>query len=403
MRRSIASAAVLLASIAAAAALRIAFPFAFVRVLSRQIDYYVSLLILFLLFDAPAPTLLLQWCAGMAASDLSARLFDLLIVLCGHHPSETISLFAVPSEARDLVIRFVFQWSVILLCRYLFGRRKLEFFDSRTERSIVILSFIAALSLGLLNGVTREYMGDSTPLYTVILLLFILLSSLILFLRTGILTQGQYRQEIDFLEQLLREEKKQFEAAKQNVDVINMKVHDLKHRLDSIDDRLTGEEIASLRDAVGIYDNSINTGSEALNVLLYEKQLICEKEGIRISCMADGHALDFMRPAHLYALFNNAIENAIEAVQKLSVPEKKLIDITVERTDLYAQINVSNYFEPSASAPDAVFSTKADAARHGYGMKSMRYILSQYRGTLSYQAEKDMFHLTMRIPFPPKR
>ncbi len=403
VRRAFCAAAVLFASIAAASALRIAFPYPFCRILSRQIDYYVSLLILFLLFDASSPMLLLQWCAGMAASDLSARLFDFLIVLSGHHPSETISLFSVPSDVRDLLIRYGFQWGLILLCWYLFGRRKLQFYDRRTEHAITLLSFIAALSLGILNGITREYMGDSIPLYTVILILFVLLSSLILFLRTGILTQGQYRQEIDLLEELLREEKKQYESAKQNVDVINMKVHDLKHRLNSIDERLTREEIESLRDAVGIYDNSINTGSEALNVLLYEKQLVCEKDGIHISCLADGHALDFMRPSHLYALFNNAIGNAIEAVQKLSVPEKKLIDITVERLDGNVLINLSNYFEPSSLAPEAMSSSKADASHHGYGIKSMRYILSQYHGSLSFQTEKDMFHLIMTIPLPAKR
>ncbi|MBO7364725.1 MAG: GHKL domain-containing protein, partial [Lachnospiraceae bacterium] len=41
-----------------------------------------------------------------------------------------------------------------------------------------------------------------------------------------------------------------------------------------------------------------------------------------------------------------------------------------------------------------------DRNRHGYGLKSMRYIVKQYHGTLTLETEDDMFTLTAVIPVP---
>ena len=45
--------------------------------------------------------------------------------------------------------------------------------------------------------------------------------------------------------------------------------------------------------------------------------------------------------------------------------------------------------------------TKADVARHGFGIKSIQYIAQQYGGTVEATMQEDMFFL--RIFFPTQK
>ena len=151
-----------------------------------------------------------------------------------------------------------------------------------------------------------------------------------------------------------------------------------------------------------IYDSNIRTGNEALDVVLYIHQLTCRKEGVILTCLADGEALSFMRTRHVYALFNNAIGNALEAVRKVSDPERRVIGLTVEREGGSVEIEVTNYYEGEVrtDGSGAARTTKADSGRHGFGTMSMRYIAEQYRGSLTLEARRGIYTLHVSIPIP---
>lgn len=187
------------------------------------------------------------------------------------------------------------------------------------------------------------------------------------------------------------------------MEAMNRKVHDLKKHLNAIEDKLTEEEIRSLREAVAVYDSNIKTGNTVLDTVLYENQLFCEKNGIRLSCLADGSLLSFLSPTHLYSLFSNAISNAMEALLEVEDKERRLIDISVHPESDGTAIEISNYFSgPLIMKNGTPVSTKKDPNKHGYGIASMRYIVSEYGGTLEFTAtEEDIFLL--RILFPAER
>ena len=52
-------------------------------------------------------------------------------------------------------------------------------------------------------------------------------------------------------------------------------------------------------------------------MVLCEKAMTCQKNGISFSCMADGTGLGFLTPVQTYSLFGNIIDNAVEAVSPL--------------------------------------------------------------------------------------
>lgn len=79
------------------------------------------------------------------------------------------------------------------------------------------------------------------------------------------------------------------------------------------------------------YEAQNKTGNEVLDTILTSKSLYCQQHGITLTCVADGAALDFMDTMDLCSLFGNALDNAIESVEKLPDSEQRLIHLVVAR------------------------------------------------------------------------
>lgn len=110
-----------------------------------------------------------------------------------------------------------------------------------------------------------------------------------------------------------------------------------------------------------------------------------------------------MRTTHIYALFNNAISNALEAVRQVENPDKRIIDITLAQENNEIGIVVTNYFEGSRQIVNGLpATTKEDRNHHGFGIMSMKYIAELYHGTISTTAENEIFTLQIHIPNPVK-
>ena len=127
-----------------------------------------------------------------------------------------------------------------------------------------------------------------------------------------------------------------------------MKCHDMRHQIREIgrSKSLNSEVIDEMEKSITLYDTMVKTGTEALDVILSEKSLLCYRKGIVLTCVADGGRLDFMSATDLYSLFGNALDNAIAAVKGL--PEEMRV-ISVVDTGKGDFVNLS-YFIPMAYA-----------------------------------------------------
>lgn len=96
--------------------------------------------------------------------------------------------------------------------------------------------------------------------------------------------------------------------------------------------------------------------------------LLAEREHITMSVVADGHALDFMAEADIYALFGNILENAVEASLKISDPELRSIALVIKKTCGVVSIHQENYCSETIVFKDGLPQTsKANANAHGLG------------------------------------
>lgn len=350
--------------------------------------------------------MLLAFCSGMAAYQFTNKLYPLLQNLRGINDRETLALLH-PGDASisnlDWTLFFGFHLLSIVVLALLFTPKNRLVHNRRTTRNVIILSIATITLVNILICISRVYEGESPMLNIVTKILYVGFSFTILAICAGIFSQSEQEKQIGVLHQLWRQDRAQFESVKANMDVINMKCHDLKHILDRIEDKLTGEEAASLREAIQFYDANIKTGNEVLDVVLCEKAMTCQKSGISFSCMADGEKLDFLTPVQTYTLFGNIIDNAVEAVKPLPLEERVISLSCWEEKDSLV-VEESNYFSGRLELDHGLPATsKGDSSRHGFGTKSIQYIAAQYGGTMDIKVVDNMFFLTVRFPLGRNR
>lgn len=211
--------------------------------------------------------------------------------------------------------------------------------------------------------------------------------------------QGKLESELKFTERLWEEKRKQYDITKENIDLVNQKCHDLKHQIRKIGKKsMSPEAVGEIEDIVSIYDSPVQTGNETLDIIITEKSLICNRNGIKLCCMVDGKALGFISSIDLYALFGNILDNAIEAVAPLDKSDK-VISLSVNIKNKFAVVNTYNKCEISPEFVEGLpKTTKGDSSIHGYGMKSMRMICDKYGGEFSVTVKDGLFTLNMLFP-----
>ena len=128
------------------------------------------------------------------------------------------------------------------------------------------------------------------------------------------------------LEQLLEKDKQQYELAKQNMERINIRYHDIKKRRGMA---MTVEEAQKFDEELKKFRKLYYTGNEVVDITLSEKASLCADAGIQFICSVDGSRLDMIKPYQIYSLLGNAIDNAIESLRSVADEDKKVIRLDI--------------------------------------------------------------------------
>ena len=197
-------------------------------------------------------------------------------------------------------------------------------------------------------------------------------------------------------------EKEQYLISKENIEIINIKCHDMKHQIRKIknNEHVDDSIIKELEEAVAIYDSIAKTGNKALDVILTEKALYCSKNDIILTYVADGAKLSFMAESDIYSLFGNALDNAIESVLKIKETEKRIIELTIHQINEFVTISIKNSYSGVINFNEngIPITTKMDTAYHGYGVKSISLIADKYDGNVSFNTKNEIFNLSILLP-----
>lgn len=321
-----------------------------------------------------------------------------------HFCSHAMQLFTFIIQGDHATIPPISRlFELCLLSVILFGIH--FYWRKRNQQGILyrrnILYFVI-IGLAMMSGYSSliYYWGAVSPITHI----YELCISILLFtIQFDILNISEKDIEKKIMEQLLKEQAKQQESYNANIQYINVKYHDLKNQINVLKLVQTEEErkrgVEKLEQALLFQETWKKTGNEALDVVLMEKHIMCQKEGISLSCMIDGTACDFMENEDVCMLFGNALNNAIEAAGKC-VNEKKYISLNVKKENAFTRIYVENYFTGARKVEGGRFCTTKDNElfEHGYGLKSIRILVSKYNGHVTITTEDDLFCLNILFP-----
>ncbi len=239
--------------------------------------------------------------------------------------------------------------------------------------------------------------GIICPAYTFIC------SMLILIIAYRILWENEMKQEQKTMEEMLRMADIQQKSSQEAIDIINIKCHDLKHQLRVLerveDEQTRAGYLKEIAGAISIYDATYNTGSRSLDYVLREKALLFNEYGIEFSCMADGSSISFLAAADIYALFGNALDNALECVQEEKEGER-YISFHLTKRGAMVLFHLENRCSRKVVFQDGIPVThKTDKTQHGFGVRSILYIAEKYDGQVFMKAEDGKYLLDIMLPY----
>lgn len=269
---------------------------------------------------------------------------------------------------------------------------------------IAVLGFIImvfAIGFSVYWSYPKDYIGTLIgdvicPAYS------FLCCALVLLMEYYVLRENSMKREREMMEQLLQMSTMQQKSSKEAIDIINMKCHDLKHQMKALakieNDQSRAEYLQEIREAVSIYDATYHTGCSALDYVLREKTLLFNERRIEFSCMVEGRMISYMSSADVYALMGNALDNALERVMKEKEGER-IISFQIKHHHDMVLIHLENRCSSTLKFEDGVPVTdKKDKTRHGFGVKSMGYIVRKYHGELMMSVENGRFNLDILFP-----
>lgn len=273
-----------------------------------------------------------------------------------------------------------------------------------TSKRILIPSVILLFVIIVLN-IYAPYLVDTVD-YVVLRLYAVSCCLVMLFLVFSAFKEGTLNYELDVLTQLERKKSQRYEMAKESVEVINTKCHDLKKLLEIITSNKTAVsdgEIAAISLELKRYESIIKTGNTAFDTILTEKSLFADKNQIKLTVMANVDALKFISDIDVYSLFANILDNAIEASVKLE-PQKRIISLSVRTANDLLIIHSENCYEGELKFKDGrPVTIKSDADNHGFGILSIKRIAEKYGGDMTLTAEEGIFSTDIIIPLTDKK
>ena len=178
--------------------------------------------------------------------------------------------------------------------------------------------------------------------------------------------------------------------------------HDMKNHLLLLQAQAgNGQEvqksIQELKDQIQEYENYHHTGNEFLDIIIRDKAKAAQERKIDFSAVISFEAGSFIEPLDISTIFGNALDNAIEASEKLP-EDMRLVTVRANRVRNILIIIVEN--NTASTSIETTGTTKRDTFAHGFGLSNLKNAVEKYDGQCSTKLENGTFTLKIAIPIP---
>lgn len=140
------------------------------------------------------------------------------------------------------------------------------------------------------------------------------------------------------------------------------------------------------------------TGNQIADMLLEQKRILAEQEGIAFTIQAAPVAEWMFDNSETCSLLGNLLDNAIEACMRMDYNANKWVSVKIENQKQLLFIKIENSInEAPVMEKGRPVSVKGDKKRHGYGLKNVERILNKYDGTIAYLSRDKAFQIKLLI------
>lgn len=178
--------------------------------------------------------------------------------------------------------------------------------------------------------------------------------------------------------------------------------HDMKNHLlilqaQAEDSQEIRRSIESLQEEIEGYEAYCHTGNDFLDVVIRDKIRAARSRNIDFQEMIRFGDGGFMEPLDISTIFGNALDNAIEASEKMA-ESMRLITVKAARIHDMMVIAVENNMQPDTPVYERT--SKKDTLMHGFGIANIQSAAERYGGQCTTKAGDGKFVLKVVIPIP---
>ena len=189
-------------------------------------------------------------------------------------------------------------------------------------------------------------------------------------------------------------------------ETMNVMAHDYKNHMIAISSMSNQAEIKNYIDnmlgEITKYNQIGKTKNKFLDIILSKYMDICNSKRIEFETHILNDNLNFINDFDLSTLFNNILDNAVEAASKSTV---KFINLEIVNSlTFHHKITVINSsdIEPTGKNGDLI-TTKKNKSIHGFGTKSIRKTIKKYHGEMEWEYDKGLKQFKLVILFPENK
>ncbi len=265
---------------------------------------------------------------------------------------------------------------------------------------ILFVDVIYSVIISCFFYLENIYITTDTAIALSLLVMF-LVSALALYLLQKITKKSEEIMTTNLKLQQIEMEHKQNQDMTIVVEDLRTLRHDMNNHMSVLQGLLSMGEYQDAKDYLSTITSELDvansfvfTDNKVLSVLMNHKASKTRQAGITF----DTEIMTSVTPfsdSDLCALLGNILENAIEAC---AGHEKPYIFFSIKKENGRLLITCDNTFTiPPVFEKGSLVTTKADKAYHGIGTKTIRSIVENYQGTVSFTVD-DMFHVRVDTP-----
>lgn len=302
--------------------------------------------------------------------------------------------------------------TAIVLVFSLIQKNKNNILIYNIPKSIKIVVFVSLFSADLLITLIMDYKNftkiqeaDITIRIVLVLALWFVGAAFPMLIANSVSKSFYLNQTKDFEKQIEVQAEYYAALSKYNFDLRRFK-HDFKNASIGIRELLDKKDFEGALEILDSYDNALldsmpalikfDTGNNIVDALLSDKQNKALKSNTNIE-FAGAVATDSILPLDLCIIFGNAVDNAIEACEKIESQEK-VINISCYCRGGYMMLTIANPVEKDiAIVNNHIKTTKEDKANHGFGLFSINKIVRKYDGRMELECKNNVFTINIDL------